>query len=186
MQVRRRPLVRGPDWWNRSIGSVASRSQGAAQASQRAVGVARDGSRVIEDAVGRLQVIRQTVLDAAAENVVSTVPALRPVEQAPARLIRLLRELLNSVDVSGNLVVLRVPPGAAQFLASALDRSGLPDVVGTIAGDDTILVVASAGYLGTAIIGALLIVAGSDIRAMYRYCGVRASGVLFSHPDHTA
>ncbi|GGQ87886.1 arginine repressor [Couchioplanes azureus] len=70
------------------------------------------------------------------------LPALRPVEQAPARLVRLLRELLNSVDVSGNLVILRVPPGAAQFLASALDRSGLPDVVGTIAGDDTILVVA--------------------------------------------
>jgi transcriptional regulator of arginine metabolism len=70
------------------------------------------------------------------------LPPLRPAEQAPARLIRLLRELLNSVDVSGNLVVLRVPPGAAQFLASALDRSGLPDVVGTIAGDDTILVVA--------------------------------------------
>ena len=41
-----------------------------------------------------------------------------------------------------NLAVLRTPPGAAQFLASALDRSGLPDVVGTIAGDDTILVVA--------------------------------------------
>jgi transcriptional regulator of arginine metabolism len=38
--------------------------------------------------------------------------------------------------------VLRTPPGAAQFLASALDRSGLSDVVGTIAGDDTILVVA--------------------------------------------
>ena len=38
--------------------------------------------------------------------------------------------------------MLRTPPGAAQFLASALDRSGLPDVVGTIAGDDTILVVA--------------------------------------------
>jgi len=70
------------------------------------------------------------------------LPALRSAEQAPARLTRLLRELLNSVDVSGNLVVLRVPPGAAQFLASALDRSGLPDVVGTIAGDDTILVVA--------------------------------------------
>jgi transcriptional regulator of arginine metabolism len=38
--------------------------------------------------------------------------------------------------------VLRTPPGAAQFLASALDRSGLADVVGTIAGDDTIFVVA--------------------------------------------
>jgi len=67
---------------------------------------------------------------------------LRAAEQAPARLVRLLRELLTGVDASGNLVVLRTPPGAAQFLASALDRSGLPDVVGTIAGDDTILVVA--------------------------------------------
>jgi transcriptional regulator of arginine metabolism len=67
---------------------------------------------------------------------------LRDVEQAPARLIRLLRELLTGVDASGNMAVLRTPPGAAQFLASALDRSGLTDVVGTIAGDDTILVVA--------------------------------------------
>jgi transcriptional regulator of arginine metabolism len=68
--------------------------------------------------------------------------ALRPAEQATGKLIRLLRELLTSVDFSGNLVVLRTPPGAAQFLASAIDRTGLPDIVGTIAGDDTILVVA--------------------------------------------
>ena len=69
-------------------------------------------------------------------------PPLLPATQAPARLVRLLRELLTGTDYSGNLVVLRTPPGAAQFLASALDRSGLPEVVGTIAGDDTILVVA--------------------------------------------
>ena len=69
-------------------------------------------------------------------------PVLRPAEEAPARLVRLLRELLTGADASGNLAVLRTPPGAAQFLASALDRSGLPEVVGTIAGDDTILVVA--------------------------------------------
>jgi transcriptional regulator of arginine metabolism len=67
---------------------------------------------------------------------------LRETQQGPARLIRLLRELLTGVDSSGNIAVLRTPPGAAQFLASALDRSGLTDVVGTIAGDDTILVVA--------------------------------------------
>jgi len=67
---------------------------------------------------------------------------LREVEDAPARLHRLLRELLTGVDASGNIAVLRTPPGAAQFLASALDRSGLTDLVGTIAGDDTILVVA--------------------------------------------
>ncbi|WP_067502621.1 arginine repressor [Actinoplanes sp. TFC3] len=76
-------------------------------------------------------------------------PPLRTAEEAPARLVRLLRELLTSVDVSGNLVVLRVPPGAAQFLASALDRSGLPDVVGTIAGDDTILIVAREPAIDT-------------------------------------
>jgi transcriptional regulator of arginine metabolism len=67
---------------------------------------------------------------------------LRTAEQASERLRRLLRELLTGADASGNLAVLRTPPGAAQFLASALDRSGLPDVVGTIAGDDTVLVVA--------------------------------------------
>jgi transcriptional regulator of arginine metabolism len=67
---------------------------------------------------------------------------LREAENAPARLLRLLRELLTGVDASGNIAVLRTPPGAAQFLASALDRSGLTDIVGTIAGDDTILVVA--------------------------------------------
>jgi transcriptional regulator of arginine metabolism len=73
---------------------------------------------------------------------------LREAEQAPARLVRLLRELLTGTDISGNLLVLRTPPGAAQFLASALDRSGLPEVVGTIAGDDTILVVARSDEPG--------------------------------------
>ncbi len=69
-------------------------------------------------------------------------PAAPPAAgRAPARLVWLLRELLTDADASGNLAVLRTPPGAAQFLASALDRSGLPEVVGTIAGDDTILVV---------------------------------------------
>jgi transcriptional regulator of arginine metabolism len=80
---------------------------------------------------------------------------LRDAEQAPARLIRLLRELLTGVDASGNMAVLRTPPGAAQFLASALDRSGLPEVVGTIAGDDTILVVAREATGGKALAGKL-------------------------------
>lgn len=66
---------------------------------------------------------------------------LRPVETGTAKLVRLLRELLNATDHSGNIAVLRTPPGAAQYLASAIDRTGLSEVVGTIAGDDTILVV---------------------------------------------
>lgn len=60
----------------------------------------------------------------------------------PQRLARLIGELLVSAQASANLVVLRTPPGAAHFLASALDRAGLPEVIGTIAGDDTILAVA--------------------------------------------
>jgi transcriptional regulator of arginine metabolism len=58
------------------------------------------------------------------------------------RMSRLLGELLVSTDASGNLAVLRTPPGAAHYLASAIDRAALPYVVGTIAGDDTIVVVA--------------------------------------------
>lgn len=57
------------------------------------------------------------------------------------RLARLCSELLVSAEASANLVVLRTPPGAAQFLASAFDRAELGDVLGTIAGDDTVLVI---------------------------------------------
>lgn len=58
-----------------------------------------------------------------------------------ARLARLCADLLASAEASGNLVVLRTPPGAANFLASALDRAELPEVLGTIAGDDTVMVI---------------------------------------------
>ena len=63
-------------------------------------------------------------------------------EYLAARLARLCAELLVTADASGNLVVLRTPPGAAQFFASAIDHSVLPGVLGTIAGDDTVLVIA--------------------------------------------
>ena len=67
---------------------------------------------------------------------------VRGMQGGTSRLTRLLGELLVSADGSANLTVLRTPPGAAQFLASAIDRSALHDVVGTIAGDDTVLVIA--------------------------------------------
>jgi transcriptional regulator of arginine metabolism len=60
---------------------------------------------------------------------------------AQARLARLCQELLVSAETSANLVVLRTPPGAAQFLASALDHADLAEVLGTIAGDDTVVVI---------------------------------------------
>jgi transcriptional regulator of arginine metabolism len=69
-----------------------------------------------------------------------TSRALR--DATPQRLVRLLADLLVSAEGSANLAVLRTPPGAAHYLASALDRAGLPQTLGTIAGDDTVLVVA--------------------------------------------
>lgn len=62
-------------------------------------------------------------------------------EGVDARLGRLLEELCVSAEASGPLVVLRTPPGGAHLLGAALDRAGLPEVAGTIAGDDTILLV---------------------------------------------
>ena len=58
-----------------------------------------------------------------------------------ARLARLCSELIVSADSSANLCVLRTPPGAGNFLAVALDKAELGDVIGTVAGDDTVLVV---------------------------------------------
>ncbi|MFL6123990.1 arginine repressor [Actinophytocola sp.] len=67
---------------------------------------------------------------------------VRGVQGGTSRLSRLLAELLAGADYSANLTVLRTPPGAAQFLASAIDRAALHEVVGTIAGDDTVMVIA--------------------------------------------
>lgn len=59
-----------------------------------------------------------------------------------ARLAKYLKELLTSTEASANLVVLRTPAGAAQFLASVIDHAAWPAVLGTVAGDDTVLVIA--------------------------------------------
>jgi transcriptional regulator of arginine metabolism len=72
----------------------------------------------------------------------SPILARTPGDDPPLRLARMLGELLVSAEASANIVVLRTPPGASNFLASALDRARLPQVLGTVAGDDTILVIA--------------------------------------------
>ncbi|GAB3703291.1 arginine repressor [Mariniluteicoccus flavus] len=58
-----------------------------------------------------------------------------------AKLARLCGEVLVSAEASANLAVLRTPPGAAQYFASAIDRVGWPDILGTIAGDDTVMII---------------------------------------------
>ena len=72
------------------------------------------------------------------------------------RLSTLCRELLVSVAHAENDVVLRTPPGAAQFLASAIDQARIEGVLGTIAGDDTILLITTGTEQATAISDLLL------------------------------
>lgn len=77
---------------------------------------------------------------------VYAVPELPTEQVAPEdHLRRVLGEWLVEVDRSGDLVLLRTPPGSAHVVASAIDRSGLADVVGTVAGDDTLLAIAAEG-----------------------------------------
>ena len=85
-----------------------------------------------------------------------------PNGEVTGRLSRLAGELLVSAEASANLVVLRTPPGAAQFLASAVDRSALPEVLGTIAGDDTVLLVTRDPVGGAAVAARLLDLARPD------------------------
>lgn len=72
-------------------------------------------------------------------------------QAADQRLARLTGELLVSAEASANLCVLRTPPGAAQYLASAIDRAAWPEILGTIAGDDTVLVITRDPSGGNAI-----------------------------------
>lgn len=84
-----------------------------------------------------------------------------PTEQiAPEdHLRRVLGDWVVDVVRSGDLVVLRTPPGSAHVVASAIDRSGLRSIIGTVAGDDTLLVIAAEGD-GDAVVGHLRELAG--------------------------
>jgi len=84
---------------------------------------------------------------------------------APApvdHLRRMMGEWVISVECSRNLVVVRTPPGCAHVVASALDRSALSGVLGSIAGDDTVLIVASEAVGAKPVMQQLRVMAGLD------------------------
>jgi transcriptional regulator of arginine metabolism len=64
-----------------------------------------------------------------------------------------------SADSSANMALLRTPPGAAQFLASAFDKAELAGILGTVAGDDTVLVISRDPAGGAALVQRLLALA---------------------------
>jgi len=76
------------------------------------------------------------------------------------QLRRVMGEWVVEVESSGNLVVLRTPPGSAHVVASALDRTGIEGSIGTVAGDDTLMVVAAEGTAGSDLAATLRNLAG--------------------------
>jgi len=82
--------------------------------------------------------------------------------EVDARLRRLCEDLLVTATASANLVVLRTPPGAANYLASAIDRADGDDIIGTIAGDDTVLVITASATGGQPVADRLLSLAAGE------------------------
>jgi transcriptional regulator of arginine metabolism len=72
----------------------------------------------------------------------------------------LLREFALAVEVSGNIVLVKTPPGAANAVAQGLDQTSVDGLLGTVAGDDTILVVATSAQAGKSLAGTLREMAG--------------------------
>jgi transcriptional regulator of arginine metabolism len=88
-------------------------------------------------------------------------------------LARVAADLLLSAEASGNLVVVRTPPGAAQLMASMIDRTAMHAVLGTVAGDDTVLVVARDPAGGDELAAMLLKLAERRTRTETRNVGLQ-------------
>ncbi len=67
----------------------------------------------------------------------------------------MFRDWVRSVDTAGNLVVIRTPPGSAHLVGVALDQAELPEIVGTICGDDTLFVALDTAAQAKALAAAL-------------------------------
>jgi transcriptional regulator of arginine metabolism len=107
--------------------------------------LAADGVVATQATVSRdLEEVGAIKVRAAGGDSVYAIPDLPKEQRAPEdHLRRVLGDWVVEVAHSGNIVVLRTPPGSAHVVGSALDRAGLSDILGTVAGDDTLLVVAA-------------------------------------------
>jgi transcriptional regulator of arginine metabolism len=107
--------------------------------------LAADGVVATQATVSRdLEEIGAVKVRVAGGDTVYAIPELPKDRHVPEeQLRRVLADWVVEIAQSANLVILRTPPGSAHVVASALDRAGLPGVLGTVAGDDTLLVVTS-------------------------------------------
>lgn len=80
---------------------------------------------------------------------------VQPQRAAQVKLARLCSEMLQSIRCAGNQLVLHTPPGAAQYFAATFDSARLPGAMGTIAGDDTVLVISTDDHFAARLVAAL-------------------------------
>lgn len=119
--------------------------------------LAQDGVTATQATVSRdLEDLGAVKVRVPGGDTVYAIPEFAPARLAPEeQLRRVMGEWVAEVTHSGPMVVVRTPPGCAHVVASALDRSGMPEIVGTVAGDDTIFCVA-AEHVGGASLAAVL------------------------------
>lgn len=127
--------------------------------------LAREGVEATQATVSRdLEDLGAVKVRVTGGETVYAVPELPHDQVAPEEhLRRVLSEWVVDVSRSGEVVVVRTPPGSAHVVASALDRARVPDILGTVAGDDTIIVVASESAGGEAVARRLSDLAGLDL-----------------------
>jgi transcriptional regulator of arginine metabolism len=121
-----------------------------------------DGVRATQATVSRdLEELGAVKVRVPGGELVYAIPELAHERVAPEdHLRRVLSDWVADVASSGNLVVLRTPPGSAHVVGSALDRSGLPEIIGTVAGDDTVLIIVGEGVSGAEVAATLGALAG--------------------------
>jgi len=124
--------------------------------------LAADGVLATQATVSRdLEELGAIKVRAAGGDSVYAIPELPKDQVAPEEhLKRVLGDWVVEVAHSANLVVLRTPPGSAHVVGSALDRAGLGDIIGTVAGDDTVLVVSAERVGGAKVAKRLSALAG--------------------------
>ena len=144
------------------IARIIARGDISSQGQLREV-LASEGLAVTQATLSRdlsdLGAVKQLGAGGRSVYVIPDEPGLQIEQMGDHRLGRTLADVLVGADQSGNIVVLRTRPGAAQYLASAVDRAAWDSIIGTVAGDDTVLIVTRDPQGGAAMADRMLALA---------------------------
>lgn len=126
-------------------GAVASQEEVTAQLASLGFPVTQATVSRDLDQLGAVKVKRGGVLGYALPDQIGES------DWAAAKLQRILGEWVQSVEAAGNLIVLKTPPGSAHLVALAIDQARLPEIAGTISGDDTLFLAVRDGVVADAL-----------------------------------